>query len=159
MPFDFTNRSIKHSMQAFQIKATMETANPVSSFVTNNPWIAAGPHMRCVGTGLLALWRKNPDSALRIGASVMAGSPTFSTHFWPAVSHIGEMADCKTRCGSEFARVLESYSHKKVDDTRLMSIEWSRLYSHRTALSCLVELACTPPTANAPLDEWGKTTR
>ena len=131
-------------------------SNPLSDFVGRNPWIAAGPHMRCVGTGLLALWRKNPDSALRIGASVMDASPSRSSDFWVTVSYIGRMLCGKTEAEDIFLCVLERYAEKPANDERLTSLEWSDLYNHRTAFSRFVEMACVFSDSGSTVDEWRK---
>ena len=129
----------------------METTNPVSSFVANNPEMARGRHMRCVGTGLLALWKKSPESALRIGVSIMDASKQCSPSFLGSVSYIGVVSGDAT-----FLRSLSAYEEKPVNDDQLMSAGVADLYSHRTALSRFVEMACSHAAGGLEADEWGE---
>lgn len=134
----------------------MELTNPVSSFVANNPWMVAGPHMRCIGTGLIALWKKEPASALRIGSSIMHASCSQSRHFLGALCYIEGDAGGDGEAEVMFRTVLGAYRKKPFDDTRLVSIEWTDLYNHRTALSRFVEMACSAADGKTTLDEWGE---
>ena len=129
----------------------MSTSNPVSDFVLANPAMACGRHMRCVGTGLLALWKKSPEAALRIGASIMDASKHCSPSFLGSVSYIGVVSG-----DAIFLRSLSAYEEKPVNDDPLMSVGVADLYSHRTALSRFVEMACSHAAGGLAADEWGE---